>query len=457
MPSSDADQAPGAVSRWLPPEGSAPTSRWLLQEALAHGEGNPHLPTGWATLGAAFRHDVRRLALTRLDDRRTGRISAADAVNALMEIIRERAEEGPEQEAVAARVVALTVAELEGDTIRTVILGAAARQPLLVPAGGLVPRLSPFEALKELYGKPNLATAPSALRAPWGVSSFAIFRPPSERAHLELELVAGWDELDAIERTTKTACVVPSCASSLRTAVPKLRDGEHVFFGLGPEDPLRVLEAARAQLDGALGEGAQIFVLPEVCLDTDEVHSLRASLESRAEHFVAALGSSHELVEGERRNVARLVTSVHQAQQHKIVGVRTKVRSGGREVEAREDIEPVRPRLRIFYGRHWSAAVAICRDFIDVEIGRVLEDLRVSIVLVPACSPTTHDFERGAQQLASNAQAHVLVANMCSDSTEEPAATILGRPLASPEQRLDVVRRNGFTVPGRVVRRLADP
>jgi len=445
------------VTRWVSPEGSAQTMRGLLQETLAHGEGNADLAKGWGALGASFRHDVRRLAVTRLDDRRTGRISAADAVNALLELIRERAAEGPEQEAVAARVVALTVVELEGDKIRTSILAEAGQQPLTVRKGGLVPRLSPFETLQQLYGRANLATSPAALRARWDVSSFTIYRPPSERAHMELELVAGWDELDAIDSATKAACVVPSCASSLRPPALEFRDGEHIFFGIGPKEPVSALEAARAQLEGALGEGAQILVLPEVCLDTDEVHSLRAFLESRTEHYVAALGSSHELVEGERRNVARLVTRVHDDLQEKIVGVRMKVPADDGEVEAREDIEPAQPRVRIFFGRHWSVAVAICRDFIDVEIKRVLEDLRVSIVLVPACSPTTQDFESGAHQLANNAQAHVLVANMCSESERAPAAAILGRPVASEALCLDVVRRKDFNVPGRVVRRLADP
>jgi hypothetical protein len=91
-------------------------------------------------------------------------------------------------------------------------------------------------------------------------------------------------------------------------------------------------------------------------------------------------------------------------------------------VERTEHLTPTQGEITVHMTGDWSFVTLVCKDLLELPVVRMLEDLRVRLVLVPACTPKTDIFEQRAAALAINAQSIVVIANMGT-----PAA-LFGRP-----------------------------
>lgn len=311
----------------------------------------------------------------------------------------------------------------------------------LVGPNELVPRLSAFRVLKAVYGH-ALGTNPASQTSRAELSCFALL--PERLPHgLRVRLHAGWDPLDKIDGDTSLQTLVPWCWSELTL----LDEGEHRCFGVAPR------EAAKANRPIELAERAvqgSVVVLPEVAVSDEQAREVGRVLSAR-KVLLGVCGSAHVVgADGVRANVSRIVSRQGlEATQRKIVRASLHGRT--------EDIETADPTLEVFFGSTWSAVVLICRDFIDQRILELVRILRPGLVLVPACSPSTPDFENDAASLAS-AQAHVLVANTCEWSgpdTEDPAVSIVSRPSNAPlGERVHIQRRSSVIPPQEFTQKL---
>ena len=88
------------------------------------------------------------------------------------------------------------------------------------------------------------------------------------------------------------------------------------------------------------------------------------------------------------------------------------------------------------------------------DTSRILQDLQVSLTLVPAWSPKTELFEAALQKLSSFGQSVAVVANLADAHNPEAAAAIVARPT-----RFEGVRRvfrHRITPPALLVFSLVD-
>ncbi len=88
------------------------------------------------------------------------------------------------------------------------------------------------------------------------------------------------------------------------------------------------------------------------------------------------------------------------------------------------------------------------------DTSRILQDLQVSLTLVPAWSPKTELFEAILQKLSSFGQSVAVVANLADAQNPEAAAAIVARPT-----RFEGVRRifrHRITPPALLVFSLVD-
>lgn len=121
-----------------------------------------------------------------------------------------------------------------------------------------------------------------------------------------------------------------------------------------------------------------------------------------------------------------------------------------------EDIRRPGQEITLLSGPRCSLLVAICMDFIDQELSRLSHDLRPSLVLVPACTPTTGVFASTARDLAMRSQAHVVVVNQRAPGKGDPAAALIARPRREDEDGLDSVPAEGMVTPALRSTRLSE-
>lgn len=339
-----------------------------------------------------------------------------------------------EQRAFRVRMIAKQFDRVEW--AKAYVAWVTAAGPVERHADEIVPRLSPFDALGRMYGKGNLASRPGSLGSQSELNYFGLL--PSQMPYgMSVRLHGGWDCLDRTREGTGAACAIPWCYSDLEI----LEVEPERFFGVRAREPAdreRALHESRMLTDG--DEGGFVL-LPEVCAEHDV--ALRIAEHLATQTLIAGVaGSAHDDSTGVRRNVAYVVgRGGLRATQEKIVPMVHEGRT--------EDIAQERPSLEVFLGLDWSLAVVICRDFIDVKIHEVLRQLRPTIVLVPACSPKTLDFEVRAADLAAG-QAHVMVANTCSPNDTEPAVVLWARPINRPiTEQMRRISRHDVQLPHR--------
>lgn len=308
--------------------------------------------------------------------------------------------------------------------------------------GDLVPVFCPLadKAFRAAYGR--VGTPPAKLDRSPDVLGSAVLVPEQLPHSLQLVAHTNWHALDELEPSSRIVCSVPSDPDF--DIVEKDSEAK-TFFGVRPRDPA----AQRAQtiklLEAADREQAKAVVLPELCLDSEGIEEVALWIETKAKHIALAVCGTHHCERSGRRNVAVLASPFSpRLEQAKVVGVSWPVDA----TELLEDIERQNTTLLLISGRVWSAVILICRDFIDAQLSSLVLALRASLVLVPACSWRTVDFQATAGRLASQGQAHSVVANQCSPSDAETSdVAILGRPTNDANQQLARMGRGTARVP----------
>jgi predicted amidohydrolase len=177
-----------------------------------------------------------------------------------------------------------------------------------------------------------------------------------------------------------------------------------------------------------------------LCTDAQVLSDVRTWRRERGETAIPVIlaGSRHIERQGDEpgENEAVVVFGTGEEAVHRKIApyvFRDHYRDDGTpsatEIERTEFIGSTSNTLAIHYSGDWSLAVAICKDLLDTAVVRALEDLRVRLILVPACSEKTDLLEHHARQLSRNAQSTVIVANL--PTGPEAACAIFATPMKS--------------------------
>jgi len=186
------------------------------------------------------------------------------------------------------------------------------------------------------------------------------------------------------------------------------------FFGVKPLDSGQQLRLVTGILNAADSTGAVLLVLPELSIDASVLQGIRDWWQTnRRTLSLLVAGSQHIEEGGVRRNRSVTLLPGRTEIAHDKFSrfyVRRRSPDGSAFDRVVEDIARA-PAISIHLAGDWSFAVLICKDLMDPTVRNLLEELRVRIVLVPACSPKTQIFEAYGYNLSVSAQAVVVVAN----------------------------------------------
>jgi predicted amidohydrolase len=268
-------------------------------------------------------------------------------------------------------------------------------------------------------------------------------------------------EIDRLTPDSTIACAIPSGRAEVVVPPPYRVGDELRFFGVRPNDTVEQTARALRLVEEADNYGAHLVVLPEASLDPSGQEAVAEWVRQKSKNLVLAVcGSTHAQREGKNSNTSLVVTRHRKTSQSKMT--RYAVKLPGHDDLAWEDIDCSSPELVIYQSSDWSVAIAICKDFITPWVKRILEDLRVSLVLVPACSPRTSDFLADAAAHVTAVQGHVVAANLCDvDPTnleEKPQIALFARPVRGTlADIVEGVPRGGSLPPLNVVKSLTGP
>lgn len=218
-------------------------------------------------------------------------------------------------------------------------------------------------------------------------------------------------------------------------------DTAGLTFPIGPVDEQRQHREIDRLIGVAVAEGANIVVLPELCV----TESLAAQLQSwtarpTGPQLLVAGSYHHEdqhhdaLVDGptqpRRRNTAV-------AYLRGCPAPLTQDKHSPADRPVSEDINPEGwPQLRVHVSTDgWHLVIAICRDLLNPHAVHALTEAGVNLALVPAMSETLVAFGGPVAQMVGAGQAFVAVANNPADfSTRDeltagrPARALFGHP-----------------------------
>lgn len=189
-------------------------------------------------------------------------------------------------------------------------------------------------------------------------------------------------------------------------------------------------------------KNVDIVITPELSNTPETVERIRETLRDIGENSdrpcpsIVIAGGAHLQV-GEKR-VNRMTTiyagrSPYLVTHDKVAKYAMAIPAGSTVVELEEDIDRS-VELRIHAGVNWSMVTLICADFLEPTVVRAVSDLCPRVVVVPAMSMKTGDFERRIGEVISNCQALVVVANGPTDwftgLGSRAAVAVFGLPLA---------------------------
>ena len=198
--------------------------------------------------------------------------------------------------------------------------------------------------------------------------------------------------------------------------------------------------------------GVAVLVFPELCMDeecskalVEEFHRAPGSLR------LLVLGSHHTCAEGEPRNESLAVVRgsprlLRHWKYRPFLDTRQKIPEG---------IESSPRKLTVFLSEAWSFTLLICKDLLDTETRSLVEKLGVTLVLVPALTPKTSQFEEYAGSLAQSNQALVVVANNPIFPQRRRVHSIFAVPRQTATKKVLAIRR-GNRIPGLCCYRLGN-
>lgn len=206
---------------------------------------------------------------------------------------------------------------------------------------------------------------------------------------------------------------------------------------MGPADSAVRRSKIGELLQQAREAGVSVAVLPELSVDEDIVDSLATEWAEATDLAILVAGSAH-VADGDRRvnRATVLLPGVGAAWHHDKTAV-FEDREG-----KREPIDPSEPCITLGCGYQVRIATLICKDALVADIFRLVADLGVHLLAVPAMSDRLGDFSSAAHELIARAQGATLVANnprLWRGVNVEHA--LIGQPVRDVEPR-DVPRRS---------------
>lgn len=230
----------------------------------------------------------------------------------------------------------------------------------------------------------------------------------------------------------------------------EFRSGRHEegsgksFFPFAPRDG----QAQRNHLLGILHQaslsGAAVLIFPELCVDQECIAALvEAFRRAPGSLRLLVLGSHHTCAEGEPRNecLAAVRGSARLLRHWKyrpFLDTRQKITEG---------IATSPRKLTIFLSEAWTFTLLICKDLLDSETRSLVEKLGITLVLVPALTPKTSQFEEYAGSLAQSNQALVVIANNPIFPQKKRVHSIFAVPRQTVTKRVLATKR-GNSIPG---------
>ncbi|MCE7889519.1 MAG: hypothetical protein DYH12_07455 [Sorangiineae bacterium PRO1] len=206
------------------------------------------------------------------------------------------------------------------------------------------------------------------------------------------------------------------------------------FFGVRPKDEERQWAAVQKILCEAQRCNADILLLPELSLSEQLFTKLQQ--EPAFQQIPLLVPGSCHVATGGKRNITTAFAK------GKALGSHCKfspVDLADRDKERREDLEISRI-IKVLYNERFSFVMVICKDIIEDRTRQLLKQLDVHLVLVPAMSPTTKDFEDFSRDFGSICQGYTAIANI------GPNQAVLGGPWATNSPKVFNYKRLGVLI-----------
>lgn len=167
---------------------------------------------------------------------------------------------------------------------------------------------------------------------------------------------------------------------------------ENGLFRLPPARVAEVGARLRRLGEQAASSGVDLLVFPEMSVDLNypDLEAELAELARRRDLVIVA-GGYHD--EARRTNVCKVIGPsglLWEQRKH----IPATIQLGGRPIEEGIEIDPAR-RVTVAETRFGRIALAVCRDFLDLELLVALKNAEppVDVVINPAFTPVTADFD----------------------------------------------------------------
>ncbi len=253
---------------------------------------------------------------------------------------------------------------------------------------------------------------------------------------VQYRMVFDYSLTDALAGLITADTVIATCHPNRSVTEFSLpRDLRGRAFPIRPIDLARQRNEINRLIGAATDAGADIVVLPELCVTEDLATELQHWVRRPDGPRLLVVGSYHHRHRDEaapfshrKRNTALLW-----ARGHDQPFTHDKHSPGDSPIA--EDIQPSGwPELHVHVIDGWHLVIAVCRDLLNPEAVHALTAIGANLVLVPAMSETLLAFGGPGSSLVGNCQAIVAVANnpgeWPSDSrpSSRPARALFGHP-----------------------------
>jgi 8-oxo-dGTP pyrophosphatase MutT (NUDIX family) len=251
----------------------------------------------------------------------------------------------------------------------------------------------------------------------------------------QYRIVFDYDLFDALTGLISADTVLATCHPNRTLSEFDLpRDPAQPGFWVHPSDPDRQRSQINRLINQATAAGADIVVLPELCLTESLAMELHGWVRRTDGPRLLVAGSYHHQ-DGAGGTARRRNTAVAWARGHDQPLIHDKHSPADRPII--EDIQPDGwPTVRVYVTADgWHLVIAICRDLLNPHAVHALTEAGANLVLVPAMSETLVPFGGPAAQLVGAGQALVAIANNPADWSQgrgpvpaRPASALFGHP-----------------------------
>ena len=245
-------------------------------------------------------------------------------------------------------------------------------------------------------------------------------------------IVLDYSLFEILDSVVTADTVIATCHPNRTLAEFALpQDTRQPVFPVEPADPTRQLGQINRLISAATVAGADIVVLPELCVTEELAVELQDWVRRSDGPQILVAGSFHHADDhGRSAGRRRRNTAVAWVRGHPDPLLHDKHSPADRPVV--EDIQPDGwPELRLYVTADgWHLVVAICRDLLNPQAVHAMTEAGANLVLVPAMSETLVPFGGPAAHLVGSDQALVAVANNPGGWRDEP------HPLTRPGRAL---------------------